>query len=222
MTLNEYLNLITTQHRDRPKYIATVTTGVQPQVEEQAALEALEASFDIDTATGVQLDILGLWIGRSRFVDVPLTGVYFSWNETAAVGWGVGVWRGAFDPNNGLVVLPDENYRVLLRAKIAANSWDGSIPAAYRIWDQAFNGNNALIIQDNQDMTMSVGIVGTSLDSVTRALLLGGYLPLKPEGVKIREFFFGVNDGPFFAWNVSNDALQGWGTGSWALTTQPT
>lgn len=221
MTLGEYLNLITTEHRDRAKFVATVAAVVQPQVDEQTALAAFAEAFDIDTAAGVQLDIVGLWIGRARRVAVPITGVFFSWDDTPQTGWDSGVWRGPFDPEAGIVILPDDTYRVLLKAKIAANSWDGSIPGAYAIWDEAFGDGSALLIQDHQDMSMDIGIVGPPLSAVTRALLIGGYLPLKPAGVRIRSYSIGANSGPLFAWNVSNDLLAGWGTGSWAIELSP-
>ena len=85
-----------------------------------------------------------------------------------------------------MVRLPDETYRLLLKAKIGANRWDGTVPGAYEVWESAFADMGSLILmQDNQDMSVVIGLAGTPLDAVMRNLLLQGYLPLKPEGVRV-------------------------------------
>lgn len=111
--------------------------------------------------------------------------MYFEWGREA-VGWARGSWKGLYDPETGMVRLPDETYRLLLRAKIGANRWDGTVPGAYEVWESAFADTGSLILmQDNQDMSVVIGLAGTPLDAVMRNLLLQGYLPLKPEGVRV-------------------------------------
>lgn len=210
-----YTDLITSEHSDRPDFVATVDATTQAVVDIEAILALLPEKFDIDVATGVQLDAVGLWIGRTRRVATPLTGVYFTWGAPGP-GWGDGVWQGQFDPDSGLVDLDDDSYRTLLKAKIAANSWDGTIPGAYAVWEGAFNDGSIIIIQDNQDMSMTVGIAGAQISAVIRSLLTGGYIPLKPSGVKINFYMISSNDGPIFAWGAQSAALDGWGIGSWA------
>lgn len=111
--------------------------------------------------------------------------MYFEWGREA-VGWARGSWKGLYDPETGMVRLPDETYRLLLKAKIGANRWDGTVPGAYEVWESAFADMGSLILmQDNQDMSVVIGLAGTPLDAVMRNLLLQGYLPLKPEGVRV-------------------------------------
>lgn len=216
MTTDEYLNLITSEHRGKPKFEATVSTSVSPFAKIQEVLLSLPTAFDIDTAVGVQLDALGIWIGRSRRIDTPLVGVYFTWDDLASDGWDSGIWKGPFDPDSGLVDLPDDSYRVLLKAKIAANRWDGTIPGAYAIWATIFT-NSHLIIQDNQDMSMVVGIAGQPMSIVDQALLTNGYIPLKPGGVRIQYYAVAPAVGQLFAWDVdASSALAGWDAGQWA------
>ena len=212
----DYSALVTTEHSDRPKFMASLAAALD-QVQAGAALvQQTDEGFDIDTAIGAQLDILGEWIGRSRYIGVPITGVYFTWADTATTGWGSGVWKGVFDPVSGLASLPDDSYRILLKAKIAANRWDGTIPGAYAVWAEAFGDGNTIVIQDNQDMTMTVGVVGATLSAVSKALLSGGYIPLKPSGVRVN-YVVGPDTGPLFAWGVpTSTTLAGWGTGRWA------
>jgi len=214
-TLDDYLNLATSLYRGKPNFTALCTALMQPLVDLQGLLGAVRSGFDLDTAVGAQLDQVGEWVGRSRYLAVPLEGVYFSWG-IPGVGWGQGSWKGPYDPESGMVALPDDVYRTLLRAKIAANSWDGTIPGAYEVWQTLFKGSGPIIvIQDLQDMTMVVGVAGQSLDAVTRSLLVHGYLPLKPAGVRIRYFAVPPAGGKIFAWGCDSEALGGWGIGSW-------
>lgn len=219
--MSQYTQLITSEHNQKPKYMAMVEAVTQPIADISAFLKTVPGYFDLDTAIGAQLDILGQWIGRSRRVEVPITGVYFSFDD-ASVGWDAGVWKGEFDPDSGLVSLPDDSYRLLLKAKVAANKWDGTIPSAYDIWEEAFANTGALIIiQDNQDMSMVVGIAGASLDLVSQAILTQGYIPLKPEGVRVNYYAVSTINGPLFGFDVENNAISGWDTGGWALELQP-
>jgi hypothetical protein len=223
MISSEYLALITSAHAEKPRFMATVESSVAPFAAIQDVLKSLPAAFDIDTAVGVQLDTIGVWVGRSRRIDAALVGVYFAWDDTDATGWESGVWQGVYDPDSGLVDLPDDSYRRLLRAKIAANSWDGSIPDAYAVWESAFDAGSFILMQDNQDMSMVVGIAGSLLSAVDKALLVGGYLNLKPEGVRISHYAAAPVAGPLFAWDaVTSGAAAGWEAGNWAIEILPT
>lgn len=121
-------------------------------------MSGLVTAFDIDTAVGVQLDILGLWIGRSRIVSQPISGVYFSW-DTDGLGYDQGIWQGPYDPDSGYTTLSDETYRIILKAKIAINNWDGRNDSLPPILDAATAGSGLKMqIVDNQDMTISVWV----------------------------------------------------------------
>lgn len=221
MTIDEYISLITNEHITAPKYIAMITAGVSPLKKIQDLISSLPQQFDIDSAVGVQLDAVGEWIGRSRRVAVPLVGVYFTWDDIDSTGWDSGTWKSDFDPDSGLTLLPDDAYRTLLKAKIAANNWDGSIPGAYAIWQQAFGNLSQIVIQDNQDMGFIIAIFGLPLDAVTFALLTGGYIPLKPEGVRIANYSVAPDNGAIFAWDIENDLLKGWDESSWPTEIVP-
>lgn len=218
---NVYLDRITSQHRTAPKYVAVVDAVTAPLVDMQALLEELRRAFDLDDAEGVQLDRVGEWVGRVRDLSTPLEGVYFAWNEPD-VGWNEGAWRGLYDPDTGLTSLDDDTYRQLLRAKVAANNWDGSRDGAYEIWEAAFTGTGLIIlIQDNGDMSIVVGVAGAAPSAVLKALLLRGYIPLKPAGVRVSYYAVTPGDGSLFAWNCDTPALAGWNTGAWPEILQP-
>jgi len=115
--------------------------------------------------------------------------------------------------------LPDDAYRQLLYAKIANNQWDGTVPGAYEFMDQVFP-NNTFIIQDNQDMSMLIGVLGPALNAVSYALLTGGYMDIKPAGVRVAGYIEpSVPDSPFFGFDVESDLISGFDVGGWALLT---
>lgn len=217
MAVSDYLGLITSEHASQPNFRRSIAALVGPLVGLQMVLDQMGGNaFDLDLATGAQLDIVGQWVGVSRNLHIPLTGVYFSWDDAANDGWNSGTWQGPNDPSSGLIQLPDDAYRTLLYAKIAANNWNGTIPGAYAVWAIAFTGSFLLILQDNQDMSLTIGIAGEPMPIVQQALLTGGYIQLRPAGVRIAYYAVVPTPGPLFAWDVtSGSALAGWGTGQW-------
>ena len=215
MTTTDYTALITSQHNDKPKFVAMTTSDVEPFVEIENILLNIPSYYDVDTAIGSALDVIGEWVGANRNIPIPLTGVYFEWDSTALVGWDSGSWQGEFDPVSGLTSLPDDSYRKYIKAKIAANRWNGTIESAYDVWVEIFT-DSAIIIQDNQDMSMVVGVTGTKLGAIDQALLTGGYIALKPVGVSISYFAITETDGSLFGWDTDTIALNGWDSGQWA------
>jgi len=154
----DYTGRITSEHSDKPKYMAMVDATVQPFVDALSVSKGLPVDFDLDSAVGVQLDQVGLWIGIGRRINTPLTGVYFSF-DTEGLGFNQGVWKGPFDPDTGVIELDDETYRLLLRAKIAANHWDGTMETSKAILDAVFNpdGGSEFIEVSANNETFAVG-----------------------------------------------------------------
>jgi Protein of unknown function (DUF2612) len=221
-TIQDYQKLLTSEHWGKPKLAATIAACTAVPAQIQVLFDSMTALFDLDSPpVGDQLDIIGKWVGVSRALAIPLEDVFFSWDADASLGWDFGVWK---DPNNPTVVLtdlPDDAYLTLIRAKIAANHWDGTTEGAYAVWSIIFPALN-ILIQDFQNMRFAVAIQGTILNTLTKALLTGGYLPLKPEGVEIINYILPIDTGPLFAWDVENAYLAGWDDGSWGKETVPT
>lgn len=213
--LTKYQSLITSEHR-KPKMLAWVGALTQPFLDIQAQNAALPSLFDPDLAVGEQEDMVGLWVGASRALQVPLTNVFFSWGVPGQ-GWGQGIWLGPYDSGTTLYLLPDELFRTLIRAVIAKNHWDGSIPGAYAVLSIVFGpAGYTILIRDGQDMSMSYIIIGPPLSAVMRGLLVNGQLTLKPAGVRIAGYFTpSVPGQPIFGWGVQNSLIAGWGTGCW-------
>jgi hypothetical protein len=149
-TTPEYLSLITSEHQGKPKFAASLTAAVDPLASVQQFLASLPAQFDVDTAVGVQLDIVGLWIGRSRKIPTPIADPWFRFDDVLR-GFDSAYWyQPAYGQQTYLSVLDDDTYRRLLKAKILANRWDGTRPGAEAVLDTYFTNPNTLIwVQDN-------------------------------------------------------------------------
>jgi hypothetical protein len=214
--ITDYTSLITSEHADKPNFMAMVSLLAQWAVDRRNLLASIPGLYDIDTAVGQQLDRVGEWVGISRNLSLPLTGVYFSF-DTAGLGFDQGTWQGPFDPTTGLVALPDDQYRILLYATIAANNWDGTVPGAYVAWSTVFAPlGYSILIADNQNMTMDVVLVGPAPDAVTLALFTGGYLNLRPAGVGISNYYLPtVPDTPVFGFDAENSGISGFDVGAW-------
>lgn len=218
---DEYLNLITSEFRQQPNFIAMITADIAIPIRIQELLASLITAYDVETAAGSQLDVIGQWVGITRDVSIPIENVYFSWDSADyTLGWDYGTWQPNLAPST-ITVLPDDAYRTLIKAKIAANRWDGTTDGAYAIWDALFT-QFTILIQDNQDMTYDLAIVGGIVDSLTLALIRGGYIPLKPEGVRVAAYYVSVDSGPVFGWDVETDLISGWDEGSWVREYAPT
>jgi hypothetical protein len=186
--ISVWTDRVTSQHRDKPKFMASLTAVLQPLADMRDLVMGLPASFDLDTAVGAQLDVVGLWVGVGRALAIPITDVFFAF-DTAGVGWDEGSWWSPGDDTTHLYNLPDDQYRTLLRAKIVANHWDGTIPGAYTTWDTLFSGTGYSIkITDLGGMQMNYELTGSTPDVVTKALFTGGYLDIKPAGVQVAAY----------------------------------
>ena len=111
------MNLVTNEHQDKPKFMATLAATLQPFADLNAVLDNFSALFDVDCAVGAQLDVVGQWVGLSRKLEAPIPNVYFSF-DVAGVGFDQGVWFAPFDPTEGVISLDDATYRTMLYIKI--------------------------------------------------------------------------------------------------------
>lgn len=213
--VSNYTSLITPEHASAPKFMAMVAAVAQCFVDQQDLLLSVPGEFDLDNAAGVQLDAVGLWVGIKRQVSTPLSGVYFSL-DVAGLGFDQGVWQGPFDPSTGITSLDDDTYRLLIRAKIGANRWDGTLDSSAQILASIFGSGTQIFIQDNGDMSITIGIAGTPPSVLFLALLKGGYIPIKPEAVLVNFYLVTSQAGsPIFGFDVENQYVSGFDVGAW-------
>lgn len=192
-----YLSLITSEHANKPKFMALVGASVQPLENLQSFLGTLQDEFDIDTARWNQLDMIGARIGLDRNLRSSVPGVY----SPALPA--------------GSVPLADSDYQVLIRGKIASNQWDGTVSGAYAGLMDIFGegSGSSLFIQDNQDMSIYVCVAGNVPSAGFKAALSGGYMQVRPAGVTALYVYPTAPGGALFGFDVSNEFIQGFDSG---------
>ena len=94
-----YLDKVPGAHSDKPKYTAMLSMLLKPFVEAQALASLLFTNFDLDNAVGVQLDVVGKIVGRSREITTPVEDIWFSFGGDGSRGFGRGVWKRPGDPD---------------------------------------------------------------------------------------------------------------------------
>jgi hypothetical protein len=174
-----YLNLVTSQYKLSPNFNKWLRLALQPIDDLTSCIAFMAGQFDIDFAVGNQLDILGQLIGIGRQVG--------------------------FQPSNNVSpVLDDTTYRILLKARIAWNQWNGKIVSLVPIWQSLFSSGR-IVINDNQNMTATIIVTG-SFTSIIQDLILNGLIVPRPEGV---EYTYSFGDLPLFGADENNEFIAG-------------
>lgn len=212
-----FTNLITSEHADKLKFVEMVGLTCQPAADLTAIYALLSALYDVDSAVGQQLDVCGQWVGVSRNLAVAIEGVYFSF-DAATIGFDQGVWKGPYDLDTGLVSLPDDHYRALIKVRILNNHWDGSLASAYALTAAIFGPLGfTLYIEDPSDLTMRMGLFGSGPPpALVQALLGSGKFNVKPAGIHISTYFSQSAAGPMFGFDLTTLSIAGFDSSTWA------
>lgn len=168
--LSAYQDLITSEHKGKPKYMATVTALLQSSNDIFELGVYIDDYFDLDEATGAQEDVLGQIVGQSRQLPFELV-------------------------TTGSSVLDNEEYRTLLKAKIAKNLWKGGISDLEDTWQNLFG--ERIKIKDNQDMSIEVQLVNVNTAALHELILKGMIVP-KPQSVRIGYNVIRTNDAKIY------------------------
>ena len=208
LPIGYYQNLLTAQYRNSPKLTQLLKVLLQKFDDISQCLTQLDTAFDLDSAIGVQLDMLGVTAQADRTLP--------------------------FQPSFGVSpVMDDDTYRIYIKAKIAQNQWNGTLGSLYTMWyGDPVTGQPGLfptvklIVEDGQNMTATLHIGG--LPSTLLIDMIAGYavngalsgtvhnsmLVPRPEGV---EYTFSLVTLPIFGFGAVNTPyVAAWGVGSWS------
>lgn len=174
------------QYRNSEKMQAWVS--ILPQIGQdsiEAAAERLINILSIDEGEGELLDIIGEIVGQPRpIVDSDIL-VWFGWEGNPdREQWGA-PWLPR-DIAGTQILMPDEYYRILIRAKIAKNTSVAAIDDVGRSV-RFITGNTGFIIDDGQDMTFAI-IFTEDLSVPARVMLSEFDILPRPQGVKFSGF----------------------------------
>lgn len=179
----ESADLITTQFEDKDvfnRYLRLLKTGAQ---EALYVARDLMQKRDIDTAVGNQLDIIGEIIGQPRvLVNTDLYPFFGFKDQLAANSFGTyynsqigGYWYSYGGKIGGDVSLNDEQYRLIIKAKIIKNNARGTNEDYIRFGNFVFNtkisfsndhGGKATVLVGRRMTLFEKAIMGYVFDGV--------------------------------------------------------
>ena len=195
-----YTGLLTSQYSESYKLKRLLFTLLKKFDDVSQVLVRMDTALDLDSAVGIQLDMLGAIAGASRTLG--------------------------FQPSFGVSpVLDDASYRIYIKAKIAQNQWDGTLTSLYAIWAYLFP-TVRIVVADNQNMTATLFIGGLPstilIDMIAGYAVSGalsgtvhdGLIVPRPEGV---EYTFNLVTLPVFGFGlVDTPYVAAWGVGKWS------
>lgn len=162
-----YTNLLIWQYRNKPKAIQTIRLLEQEITQGFIDLYQLQDVLNIDTAIGVNLDLVGKHIGLGRVVNNYILRTFFGFRDAPnAKGFskrllGGGQWYRKRDPLSDAVRLGDEDYRFLLKSRILKNYQTGTLPNIIEACQFIF-GDGCNVV-DHYDMSVTIYIPKATL-----------------------------------------------------------
>jgi len=189
--MTDYTSLITSEHNQRPKFKAMVGAVAGAWGSVSDFTQTIPAKFDLDTAEGAQLDVIGQWVGQTRLIPNVLLVQYFNFvGNPAALNFGEegnasigGRFYGEGEPVDASTILADPEYRTIIRARIVRNTAKGLTWDFIRSLQFIFNA--PAIIDDPADMTVGI-FIGRYLSLTELAIITGLDILPRPAGVRIR------------------------------------
>lgn len=169
--IDYYANLLILQYIGKPRAYATVEASVTPFIMDQLPI-AVQNAFGIDTAVGVQLDILGKYIGVSR------NGYTFT----------------------GPITLTDAEFRVIMKVAIIKNSSGSSLAAIQALLHQFFPGT--LLVFDYANMQMDYFFDSSIGSKPLAELFVQEDVLPKPMGVQLGSLIYSANVAAFFGFRT--------------------
>lgn len=229
-----YQNLITSEYRLASKFNAMV----QKMLDYNCSLDSMVAKmvdfFDIDVARGEQLDIIGACVGVSRNLDFEPTpagrgeiicplpeelkkdtgneSLYTVYKTPSPSKIDEIEVLSEYAPAkmDDTPLITDDIYRIMIKARIIQNTWKGNILDLYEMWSNLFPDSLGLQIQDLQDMSFNIILLG-DYPGIVRELILHGLIIPKPAGVRINMLSFISTDGmPIFAYDYNTLNYSGY------------
>ena len=185
----------TEQFQNKPvfdKYIRLLLSGFEII---QNTLKALQTERSIDTAVGAQLDVIGEIVGRPRGVVSGAINKYFGFDGEPRAGTFGSLnnkragapWYSEGELTTTSRAPTDDEYRIILKAKILQNRTNATVEDFIRAYQFLFD-TSKVTIDEYASCKVKV-VLGRPLTTVERSLLfdlegVGNLLP-KPLGVQM-------------------------------------
>ena len=193
------LSRVALQYYESANFKAYITALLQHSIEIEALFQKMALQVDIDIAEGVNLDVIGIIVGRSRIIPLAIPVGFFGFNgqpgvlsygKEGVVGVG-GRFRDETEPAFASTVLADPEYRLLLKAKTIKNHSKGYFNDAIAGLKMLFQ--TTVSVSSNSAMTMQVA-VGRNLNYWEKVVLTQLDLVARPAGVLLQATSFDASN----------------------------
>ena len=187
---SEYLGLVTSQHRQKTKFIESIKVAVDPIVGCQNLLSRMSELHDLENATGNCLEQLAHWTGTPLIIPGAAQLEYFGFiDQENAMTFGEtddpsigGYFRESGQSGTGGLTPTGDFLRRLIKARILKNKSTGNINETKAILELALNHSHFKVF-DNRDMTVTFKNLATQFTTMQR-ILVQMFFPL-PAGVEL-------------------------------------
>lgn len=188
--ISDYVGLITSQHRDKEKYIAMIKAVSQPMTDCFNFLNNLNSKFDVADSDDPYLKTLAHWTGTPLIIPGADILEYFGFEDQEnSLTFGEtddpeigGYFRESGQSGTGGLVPEGEFLRRLIQAQILKNHSIGNIDETQKILSLVLNHDQFKVI-DNDDMTVTFVNLAARFTTSDR-VLVSMFLPL-PSGVEL-------------------------------------
>lgn len=190
-----YLDLITSEHNQKIQFMSMVEVITAAIGDVNQSIQSIQPAFDLDTAIGAQLDIIGLWVGQSRIIsNILILGFFGFADDFAARPFGEvtnptfgGVWYELNAPFSGSTVLSDPDYLTILKARIVRNQSKGELSDIENALQFIFGVGCSVADAGNLGLQLTIS---APITSTGEALLTTLDLLPRPAGVPITMITF--------------------------------
>ena len=186
----KYIGLITSQHRAKPLYTASVNTSISPLIDCLNFLDQINGNYEIETASDPYLKTLAHWTGAPLIIPGATQLACFGFEDQEdSLTFGElddpdvgGYFRESGQSGTGGLIPTGDFLRRLIKAKILKNKSTGNINETKEILGFVLNHNQFKVI-DNNDMTVTFKNLATQF-TTTQKILVQIFFPL-PAGVEL-------------------------------------
>ena len=160
MNSDEYLNLITSQHR-MPNFLETVRASIEPLIDCIQFLNETSERFDINSAKGLPLQIIADWVGADKSVPNSIPIPFFGFKgqpDSLPMSEQVPEFMGGYYRESGVsgyraTTMSESLFKEVVKAKIKLNHSDCSLDSAKEIIEMVTSKKFKII--DNLNMTVT-------------------------------------------------------------------
>ncbi|BBE08568.1 Uncharacterized protein MCB1EB_0407 [Mycoavidus cysteinexigens] len=185
-----YESLLIWQYKGKPKARATAQLIDHYFSDTWQGLADLPNALHIETASGKNLDLVGQHVGQSRILKGLAPRHLFGFERApgaqglSRTGLGGGKWYRKGDVITDSVVLDDDDFRFLIKCRIAKNHMTGTVPDITQALDFIFGGHAT--VYDQYDMSFTVTIRSDQITAFKRYAIQALDILPRPAGVNVK------------------------------------